>query len=116
MRIMCTNVRGTNGLWCNWFYKSRPGQGITTPFDMTTDKCRRCGGCIYICPVCMLRCQGKEVPSALCGNCYSLQPTCTDYYDDAQCFMYDTECGTCVRGPRATGSKDKEKAEVKNEK
>jgi len=27
-----------------------------------------------------------------------MDPTCLDYYDDLQCWMYDAgRCGTCVR-------------------
>lgn len=73
------------------------GMKITTPFDATSDTCRRCGACIYICPGCQLRCQGPEAKTALCNGCMSMQPTCLDHYDDAQCFMSETSCGTCVR-------------------
>ncbi len=70
---------------------------ITTPFDIKSDVCRTCGACMYICPVCQLRCQGPEPPGTVCGGCANLQPTCLDHYDDAQCFMSETACGTCVR-------------------
>jgi NADH dehydrogenase/NADH:ubiquinone oxidoreductase subunit G len=70
---------------------------ITTPFNMKSDVCRTCGACMYICPACQLRCQGPEPPGAVCGSCLNLTPTCIDYYDDAQCFMSESACGTCVR-------------------
>jgi NADH dehydrogenase/NADH:ubiquinone oxidoreductase subunit G len=73
---------------------------ITTPFDITSDQCRRCGACMYVCPACQLRCQGPEPPGAICGGCMNLSPSCLDYWDDAQCFMSESGCGTCVRsGP-----------------
>lgn len=89
------------------FVKRGQERDITTPFDISSNECRRCGGCIYICPVCTMRCHGPDESKSkvLCGNCYQMVPTCTDHYDDAQCFMYDTECGTCVREPRAVSDK-----------
>jgi coenzyme F420 hydrogenase subunit beta len=71
---------------------------ISTPFDAKSDVCRRCGGCIYICPACMARCQGPDAKNAVCGSCASLQPTCSDVYEDYLCYMGPTgSCGTCVR-------------------
>ncbi|MFH0888985.1 MAG: 2Fe-2S iron-sulfur cluster-binding protein, partial [Planctomycetota bacterium] len=49
---------------------------INTPFNKTSNECRRCGGCIYICPACTLRCEGANPKDVLCGRCEnSLQPT-----------------------------------------
>jgi coenzyme F420 hydrogenase subunit beta len=72
---------------------------INTPFDKTSDECRRCGGCIYICPACTLRCEGVNPTSVLCGRCEnSLQPTCVDINDSYNCWMgLKGECGTCVK-------------------
>ena len=72
---------------------------ITTPFDATSEECRRCGGCMYICPVCTLRCEGAEPENILCGRCENtLQPTCLEFYDNYSCWMgLKNECGTCVR-------------------
>ena len=39
---------------------------ITTPYDAKSDACRRCGACMYICPVCSARCQGPDTKEALC--------------------------------------------------
>jgi bidirectional [NiFe] hydrogenase diaphorase subunit len=72
---------------------------ITTAFDEKSDLCRTCGGCIYICPICELRCQGPDPPGTICGSCLEMSPTCLDSYDDAQCFMVESGCGTCVRDP-----------------
>ena len=77
---------------------------INTPFNKTSDECRRCGGCIYICPACTARCEGVKPDSVLCGRCEnSLQPTCTELNDSFNCWMgLKGECGTCV-----TVNKDK---------
>jgi len=71
---------------------------ITTPFDKNSEDCRRCGGCMYICPACTLRCEGSHPESVLCNSCYNvLQPTCLDLYDNYTCWMgLKGECGTCV--------------------
>ena len=71
---------------------------ITTPFDKTSEECRRCGGCMYICPVCMSRCEGINPETVLCGRCEnSLQPTCTELNDNFNCWMgLKGDCGTCV--------------------
>ena len=72
---------------------------ITTPFDMTSEECRRCGGCMYICPACTLRCEGPKPENVLCGGCENtLQPTCLEPYDNYTCWMgLKGECGTCVK-------------------
>lgn len=71
---------------------------ITTPFDKTSDVCRTCGGCIYICPACQLRCEGPEPDEVVCGRCYNaMQPTCLDHYEDYKCYMgLKGDCGTCI--------------------
>lgn len=78
---------------------------ITTPFDIKSDVCRLCGGCMYICPACQLRCDGPEPPGVVCGSCLKLEPTCLEHYEDMQCWMGPaTECGVCVReGPDGQG-------------
>lgn len=72
---------------------------ITTPFDKISEECRRCGACMYICPVCTLRCEGPNPESVLCSSCYNeLQPTCLDLYENYTCWMgLKGECGTCVK-------------------
>ena len=74
---------------------------ITTPFDETSEDCRKCGACMYICPACTLRCDGPDPENLLCGGCYnSLQPTCLEENNNFSCWMgLKGECGTCVRDP-----------------
>lgn len=72
---------------------------IESPFGAPSQECRRCGGCMYICPVCTLRCQGGDAPNSVCGRCGAFAPTCVDTYQDYQCFMGSAgRCGTCVPG------------------
>jgi len=72
---------------------------ISTPFDENSEDCRKCGACMYICPVCTLRCGGSNPDSVLCGGCYNdLQPTCLEVHDNFSCWMgLKGECGTCVK-------------------
>jgi len=46
---------------------------ITTPFDQNSEVCRKCGGCIHICPACTLRCDGPRPENILCGGCSQYQ-------------------------------------------
>ncbi len=71
---------------------------INTPFDKTSEECRRCGACMYICPACMVRCEGPHPETILCGRCEnSIQPTCTTLNDNFNCWMgLKGDCGTCV--------------------
>jgi len=72
---------------------------ITTPYDRNSEDCRKCGGCIYVCPACNLRCVGTEKDTILCNGCYnSLQPTCIPNEDSFNCWMgLKNECGTCYK-------------------
>src|SRR5512136_3099507 len=51
-------------------------RSIGTPFDKKSEACRLCGGCMYVCPACQLRCTFSEPDSAVCGGCANLQPPC----------------------------------------
>ncbi len=68
---------------------------VTPPFDIKSDVCRKCGACMYICPVCQLRCQGPEPPSVVCGACLNIEPVCLEDHDDVMCYL-DT-CGWCFK-------------------
>jgi len=46
---------------------------ISTPYDENSEVCRKCGGCIYICPACNLRCDGAHPENVLCGGCSHFQ-------------------------------------------
>ncbi len=62
---------------------------IGTPFDIGSDVCRQCGGCIYVCPACQLRCTYTEPEKAICGGCANLSPPCVEkeQFDDMMCYM-----------------------------
>lgn len=62
---------------------------VGTPFDMRSELCRLCGGCMYICPACQLRCTYAEPERAICGACANLSPPCVEKeaFDDMMCYM-----------------------------
>ena len=64
-------------------------RSIGTPFDVKSDVCRVCGGCIYVCPACQLRCTYNEPEKAICGGCANLAPPCLEkeHFDDMMCYM-----------------------------
>ncbi|MGD8719384.1 MAG: 2Fe-2S iron-sulfur cluster-binding protein [Candidatus Zixiibacteriota bacterium] len=64
-------------------------RSIGTPFDIKSDECRLCGGCIYICPACQLRCTYTEPEKAVCGGCANLAPPCVEkeQFHDMMCYM-----------------------------
>jgi len=78
-------------------------RSIGTPFDMKSDVCRLCGGWIYVCPACQLRCTYTEPEKAICGGCANLSPPCVDkeQFNDMMCYM--SPCVACeieVRGQK----------------
>jgi len=87
-------------------------RSIGTPFDMTSEKCRLCGGCIYICPACQLRCTYSDLERVICGGCANLPPPCLEKetFDDMMCYM--NPCVACeiagsVGVPACEGYKNK---------
>lgn len=70
-------------------------RSIGTPFDIVSEDCRQCGGCIYVCPACQLRCTYTEPDKAICGGCLNLTPPCIekDNFDDMMCYM--NPCVAC---------------------
>ena len=64
-------------------------RSIGTPFDIKSDVCRLCGGCIYICPACQLRCTFNEPEKAICGGCQNLRAPCIEKeeFNDLMCYM-----------------------------
>src|SRR5579864_172929 len=65
---------------------------------MTSDLCRQCGACLYICPVCELRCQGAQAETTLCNGCLNISTVCFQSYDNAMCFL--DPCHACeIGGP-----------------
>ncbi len=64
-------------------------RSIGTPFDLQSEACRLCGGCMYVCPACQLRCTYNEPERAICGACANLSAPCLDKpgFDDLMCYM-----------------------------
>ena len=64
-------------------------RSIGTPFDIKSPVCRLCGGCIYVCPACELRCTYSDPDKVICGGCANLQPPCLEKekFDDMMCYM-----------------------------
>lgn len=70
-------------------------RSIGTPFDVPSEVCRLCGGCMYVCPACQLRCTYTEPEKAICGGCANLSPPCleTRQFDDMMCSL--APCVAC---------------------
>ena len=70
-------------------------RSIGTPFDIKSDVCRLCGGCMYVCPACQLRCTYTEPEKAICGGCANLTPPCIEkeQFGDMMCYM--NPCVAC---------------------
>jgi bidirectional [NiFe] hydrogenase diaphorase subunit len=64
-------------------------RSIGTPFDIKSEVCRLCGGCIYVCPACMLRCSYTDKEHVICGGCANISPPCLEKerFDDMMCYM-----------------------------
>jgi NADH dehydrogenase/NADH:ubiquinone oxidoreductase subunit G len=74
-------------------------RGISTPFSARSEVCRLCGGCIYVCPACQLRCTYSEPEKAICGGCANLTPPCVEkkQFENMMCYM--DPCVACeIRG------------------
>jgi coenzyme F420 hydrogenase subunit beta len=68
---------------------------IGTPFDRKSEVCRLCGGCLYVCPACQLRCTYAEPEKVICGACANLSPPCLEKetFGDMMCYM--APCVAC---------------------
>ena len=73
---------------------------VSAPFDMRSEVCRLCGACMYICPVCQLRCSHTGPEKAICGACANVSAPCLDKrpFDDLMCFM--DPCLACESKPK----------------
>jgi len=68
---------------------------IGTPFNIKSEVCRQCGGCIYVCPACQLRCTYNEPEKAICGGCANLSPPCLEKEDFHDMMCYMKPCVAC---------------------
>jgi hypothetical protein len=64
-------------------------RSIGTPFDIKSEECRLCGGCMYVCPAVTLRCTYNQPEKPICGGCSNLSPPCVEknQFDDLMCYM-----------------------------
>ena len=70
-------------------------RSLGTPFDMKSDVCRLCGGCMEVCPACQARCTFNQPEKAICGGCANLAPPCIakDQFHDMMCYI--SPCVAC---------------------
>ncbi len=68
---------------------------VAVPFDKTSEVCRNCGACMYVCPVVETQCRGVKVPGEVCGGCQNFTAPCLDSYEDLMCFL--EVCGACEK-------------------
>jgi len=70
-------------------------RSVGTPFDVPSPACRLCGGCMYVCPACQLRCTFQEPEQAICGGCANLSPPCLEKppFEDMMCYL--APCVAC---------------------
>jgi bidirectional [NiFe] hydrogenase diaphorase subunit len=83
-------------------------RSIGTPFDIKSDVCRLCGGCIYVCPACTLRCTFTQPEKAICGGCANLAPPCVEkeQFDDMMCYMDPCVACEIVKDPKQKSGKE----------
>jgi coenzyme F420 hydrogenase subunit beta len=71
---------------------------VMSPFRAQSEICRHCGACLYVCPVCQLRCHGPRPESVLCSGCLDIATACLEWHDNAMCFL--DPCVACeLAGP-----------------
>ncbi len=83
-------------------------RSLGTPFDAKSEVCRLCGGCMYVCPACELRCTYTEPDKAICGACANLSPPCLEVntFDDMMCYMEPCVACEIEKKPREENSKE----------
>ena len=70
-------------------------RSLGTPIDQKSEVCRTCGGCMYVCPACQLRCTYTEPDKAICGGCANLSPPCVEKEQFGQMMCYMKPCVAC---------------------
>jgi bidirectional [NiFe] hydrogenase diaphorase subunit len=70
-------------------------RALGAPFAKTSEVCRQCGACSYVCPACQLRCTFSDPDKAVCGACQNLKPPCLlqPDFEDMMCYM--SPCVAC---------------------
>ena len=78
LRALRPDMRGTDGRPGDRLPEPRPQAKDLDAFRHRSEECRLCGGCMYICPACQLRCQGPQAETDICNACLTMDPTCLD--------------------------------------
>jgi bidirectional [NiFe] hydrogenase diaphorase subunit len=82
------------------FHHRGEKRAIGTPFDIKSEECRLCGGCMFVCPACSLRCTYTQPDKAICGGCANLTPPCVDVQDYPEMMCYMEPCVACEIVPK----------------
>lgn len=56
---------------------------VASPFDINPERCIKCGGCMYICPVLDIRCSGER--TAECDSCLAFYPPALKWISKESC-------------------------------
>lgn len=72
-----------------------PKREVVTPFRESSEICRNCGACMYICPLVDMQCRGMKSPGDLCNSCLTITPRCLEKFDQIMCTQ--DSCGACVQ-------------------
>ncbi|UCB61280.1 MAG: (2Fe-2S)-binding protein [Candidatus Bathyarchaeota archaeon] len=89
---MCAEQMGSGAIG---FVGRGQEREVITPFRLSSETCRNCGACMYICPVVELQCHGVKSPGELCNSCLVMSPQCVKKYDQIMCTL--DSCGACVQ-------------------
>jgi len=89
---MCAEQMGSGAIG---FVGRGQEREVVTPFHLSSEVCRNCGACMYICPVVELQCRGVKSPGELCNSCLVIHPQCVEEYDQLMCTL--DSCGACVQ-------------------
>jgi bidirectional [NiFe] hydrogenase diaphorase subunit len=90
VRPVRAHVRGADDGHAIGFRGRGEKRSIGTPFDVKSEECKLCGGCMYVCPACQLRCTYTEPDKAICGGCANLAAALSredPEFDDMMCYM-----------------------------
>lgn len=76
-------------------------RNVSTPFRLSSEVCRNCGACMYVCPVVEIQCRGVKTPGELCNACLNLPTVCVEggEYDHAMCYL--KPCVACMESADA---------------
>lgn len=83
----CREQMGSGGIG---FIGRGTSRKVATPFGVTPQECRNCGGCEWICPACERACMAGNLINGICGGCQNL--------------MLVETCNVCVKCSESVGA------------